>query len=192
MNHKKTMLNVVIPSDEELVRSAQAGAQDAFIQLYERFFPTVYAWASFKVPETDVEDVTQEVFIAILKSLGNFKNQSKIGTWIWTITNRKIADYYRARKVKQPVELDCYDELDANDLSCHPEDTESVSDDWSIVRQALCKLPDNYQDIILLRFIYEMPFNEIACKNGQSLDATKSLFRRAIAALSMKMEINDG
>jgi RNA polymerase sigma-70 factor, ECF subfamily len=192
MNHQKSMLNVIVPSDEELARCAQAGAQEAFIQLYERYFPTVYAWARFKVPEADVEDVTQEIFIAVLKSLGNFKSQSKLSTWIWTITNRKIADYYRARKLKEPVELDRYDELDAHNLSDHADSSESEQDNLAIVRQALCKLPDNYQDIILLRFIYEMPFSEIARKNGQSLEATKSLFRRAMAALSMKMENNDG
>jgi RNA polymerase sigma factor (sigma-70 family) len=192
MNRQKSMPNVAIPSDEELARSAQAGSQEAFIQLYERFFPTVYVWVRFKVPEADVEDVTQEIFIAVLKSLGNFKNQSKISTWIWTITKRKIADYYRARKIKQPVDLDCYDELDTHNLADHTGNAEGEQDNLVIVRQALCKLPDNYQDIILLRFIYDMPFNEIASQNGQSLEATKSLFRRAMAALTMKMENNDG
>jgi RNA polymerase sigma-70 factor, ECF subfamily len=191
MSHQKSTLNVAIQSDEELARCAQTGSQEAFIQLYERFFPTVYAWARFKVPEADVEDVTQEIFIAVLKSLGSFRSQSKIRTWIWTITNRKIADYYRARKIKQPVELDSYDELDAYTLSDHTRSAEGEQDNLEIVRQALSKLPNNYQDIILQRFIYEVPFNEIACQNGQSLESTKSLFRRAMAALSMKMENNN-
>ncbi len=191
MNQKKSILHAAIPSNEELARYAQAGSEEAFVQLYERFFSTVYAWVRFKVPEADIEDVTQEIFIAVLKSLDNFRNQSKISTWIWTITNRKIADYYRARKLKQPVELDSYDELDVHNLSNHTDSFEGEQDNFTIVRQALCSLPSTYQDIILLRFIYEMPFSEIATQNGQSLEATKSLFRRAMAALSTKMENNN-
>jgi RNA polymerase sigma-70 factor (ECF subfamily) len=192
MNHQNSILNITTLSDEELAHRAQAGAQDAFIQLYERFFPMVYAWARFKVPEPDAEDVTQEIFIAVMKSLVNFKSQSKVSTWLRTITNHKIADYYRARKIKDPVELDDYDELDPQELSRYVKTTDCEQDDFEIIRQSLCQLPANYQDIIMQRFIYEMPFNEIACHNGQSLEATKSLFRRAMAALSMKMENNNG
>lgn len=188
MDHKKPNLKTLLPSNEDLMLSAKTGSQEAFLQLYERFFPTVSAWTRFKIPEAEVEDVTQEIFIAVLKSLGSFRNQSKVSTWIWTITNRKIADYYRARKLKQPVELDRYDELDAESLAAQAGSTESEQDNWASVRQALGSLPTNYQDVILLRFVYEMPFNEIAEKNGQSLEATKSLFRRAMDALSMKME----
>lgn len=191
MKFQNAILDVAALSDEELARQAQAGAQDAFIHLYERFFPVVYAWARFKVPEADVEDVTQEIFIAVLKSLGSFKSQSKVSTWLRTITNHKIADYYRARKLKQPVDLDDYDELDAQQL-LHPiKNTDCDQDDFETIRQALCQLPVNYQDIILQRFIYDMPFNEIARQNGQTLEATKSLFRRAMAALSMKMGKNN-
>ena len=84
------------------------GTQDAFVLLYERYFPTVFARVRFKVPESDVEDVTQEIFIAMLKSLGSFKGQSKFSTWIWTITNRKIVDYYRL--ANQAHEQDDYEE----------------------------------------------------------------------------------
>lgn len=192
MKLQNAMLNVAVLSDEELARQAQAGAQDAFVALYERFFPVVYAWARFKVPEADVEDVTQEIFIAVLKSLRSFKSQSKVSTWLRTITNHKIADYYRARKIKQPVELDDYDELDAQQLSHTIKNDDCDQDDFEIIRYALYQLPVNYQDIILQRFIYEMPFNEIACQNGQTLEATKSLFRRAMAALSLKMEKANG
>jgi RNA polymerase sigma-70 factor (ECF subfamily) len=192
MNHQKLTLNAASLSDEELVRCMQTGKQDAFNLLYERFFPVVYAWARFKIPEADVEDVTQEIFIAVLKSFNNFKNQSKVSTWLRTITNHKIADYYRARKIKQPVELDSYDEMDAQELLRYTKSADCEPDDLEIIRQTLCQLPVNYQDIILQRFVYDMPFNEIACQNGQSLEATKSLFRRAMTALSMKMEYANG
>jgi len=188
MNRQKTMLEVAIPSDEELARSAQTGMQDAFVLLYERYFPSVYARARFKIPEGDVEDVTQEVFIAVLKSLGSYKCQSKFSTWIWTITNRKIADYYRLRQTK-PVEQSEYEDSVIRHLaSSQTANDENQRDDLAMIQHALCKLPKNYQEILLMRFVDNLPFNEIARQNGQSLEATKSLFRRSMTALTKEME----
>jgi RNA polymerase sigma factor (sigma-70 family) len=187
MNHKKSALNIVIPSDEELVRSSQTGAQDAFVLLYERYFQNVFARVRFKIPEGDVEDVTQEIFIAVLKSLKSFKAESKFRTWMWTITNRKIADYYRSHKVGV-VEQNDYEELVNHDLSNHTASTDKRQDDLRTIQTALSDLPQNYQDILLMRFVDEMPFNEIAIENRQSLEATKSLFRRSLAALTKKLE----
>jgi hypothetical protein len=82
INLRKPPLNTPSPSDEELARSAQQGKQDAFVMLYERYFPNVLARVRFKVPENDVEDVTQEIFIAVMKSLGGFKGQAKFSTWL--------------------------------------------------------------------------------------------------------------
>jgi RNA polymerase sigma factor (sigma-70 family) len=188
MNHQKPPPNIVSPSDEELVHSAQMGAQDAFVLLYERYFPTVFVRVRFKVPESDVEDVTQEIFIAMLRSLRSFKGQSKFSTWIWTITNRKIADYYRSHKVKQ----DDYEEQVTRNLSNHTGSADRRQDDLAAIQSALGELPQNYQDILLMRFVDEMPFNEIALKNKQSLEATKSLFRRSMSALTKKMDGENG
>lgn len=185
MNHQKSLLKNTPLCDEELVRSAQAGKQDAFVLLYERYFPNVFARVRFKVPENDAEDVTQEIFIAVLKSLGSFKGQSKFGTWIWTITNRKIVDYYRSDKSKL-TEQDDYEEVVTRNSSNHTVSVDSHQDDLDTVQRALNTLPQNYQDILLMRFVDEMPFNEIAQQTGQSLEATKSLFRRSVAALAKK------
>jgi RNA polymerase sigma-70 factor, ECF subfamily len=183
---KRPELNLGNSTDEELVHFAKMGKQDAFAMLYERFLPAVYARVRFKIPETDVEDVTQEVFIAVLKSLHGFRGQSKFGTWIRTITNRKIVDYHRAKSVVT-TDSDDYEKVKIGKQSEHDEFLER-QDNISFIQTALSELPQNYQDILLMRFVDEMPFSEIARQNGQSIEATKSLFRRSIAALSEKMQ----
>ena len=187
INLLKPLSNTHSPSDEELAHLAQKGKQDAFVLLYERYFPNVLARVRFKVPENDVEDVTQEIFIAVLKSLGSFKGQAKFSTWLWTITSRKIVDYYRSHK-SILVEQDDYEEVVTRNSLKHTANADSHQDDLVTVQHALGTLPQNYQDILLMRFVDEMPFNEIALHNGQSLEATKSLFRRSVAALSKRME----
>ncbi len=83
--------------DAELVRLAQAGSLEAFTALYERYFAVVFSRVRYLVPEQDVEDVIQEIFITVMRSLKTFKGTSQFGTWLRTLTNRRIADYYRRR-----------------------------------------------------------------------------------------------
>jgi RNA polymerase sigma-70 factor (ECF subfamily) len=187
MNPRKSPHIDASLSDEELVRLAYKGEQEAFDLLYKRHLPNVMGRVRLKIPENDVEDVTQEIFIAVLRSLDRFKGQSKFSTWVWTITNHKIVDYYRHHK-HNLIEQDEYEEAVTQDSSEYATDVNNPQSDLDAVRQALCALPQSYQDILLMRFVDEMPFNEIAEHNKQSLEATRSLFRRSVAALGKKLE----
>ena len=187
---RKPDLDLKELNNEELAHLAKTGRHDAFSLLYERLLPAVYARVRFKVPEVDVEDVTQDIFISILKSLHSFRGQSKFSTWIRTITNRKIVDYHRSQSAAEVEQPDYENLLQDNGHNNHGEFSKQ-RDDLASVQQALIRLPQNYQDVLLMRFVDDMPFNEIARHNGQSLEATKSLFRRAIAALSDKMQEED-
>src|SRR5512145_134315 len=94
------------PSDDHLVRRVQSGDQEALNLLYEQYLPAVYNRVRFTIPECDVEDVTQEVFIAVMRSICGFRGEARFATWLYTLTRRQIADYYRRRKpVDDPVEL---------------------------------------------------------------------------------------
>ncbi len=182
------MIMRTTPSDEELIRAAQGGSQDAFTSLYERHLPTVFRRVRYRIPEHAVEDVTQEVFIAVMKSLKNFRFESQFKTWLCTLTNRQIADYYRRRN--QPEA-----ELDLEILISKPEEISLTGhvvdvgdmDDTIILRQALRDLPEHYREILMLRFVDGLQFNEIAEMQRQTLDATKSLFRRAVAQLQKQV-----
>ena len=172
-------------SDSMLVRLAQQGNRDAFSGLYERYLPMVFKRVRYAVPERDVDDVTQEIFIAAMRSLKGFKGDALFSTWLRTLTKRRIADYYR-RKNPSQHELDM-DIGEADDLIGEGDAPPGSLDDSIAVRKAMRALSEDYQEIVLLRFAEGLQFNEIAQLRGQSLEATKSLFRRAIAALRKQM-----
>jgi RNA polymerase sigma-70 factor (ECF subfamily) len=179
--------------DEELVRLAQQGNLDAFTSLYERYLPMVYNRVRYVVPEQDAEDVTQEIFIGMLKSLKNFKGQSQFSTWLRTLTNRRVADYYR-RRSRRGTQIDA--DVSEVDPQKAPQLQIAASaaaiEDRVMLRQALRAMPKNYQEVLLLRFAEGLQFNEIAQVRGQSLEATKSMFRRAVAALRTHLGEVDG
>ena len=87
-------------SDEELASSAKQGDLDAFTSLYRRYFSVVYKRVCYVVPEADVEDVTQEIFIALLRSIKGFQGKALFRTWFRTLTTRQIAEYYRNKSRK--------------------------------------------------------------------------------------------
>jgi RNA polymerase sigma factor (sigma-70 family) len=166
-------------SDERLVEQAQAGDRDAFFTLYNRYLKRVFNRVRSRVPPDHAEDVTQEVFIAVLRSLNRFEGNSAFSTWLYTIVNRKIADFYRQfyrSSERHSISLD-----DQEDLMLAAEDKDL--DEMVVIQQALHGLPENYQEVILLRFADGLGFAEIATQTGKSLEATKSLYRRAIQSL---------
>jgi RNA polymerase sigma-70 factor (ECF subfamily) len=171
-------------TEANLIFQAQQGQQEAVSSLVEIYLPIVYQRIRFKIPEEDVEDVTQDVLIAMMKSLSQFRGAAKFSTWLYTLVNRKVADYYRRRHPPdvQPLDLneDIYEHRNIHYNS-------PVRDEHFAIRLAFKKLPNHYQEVLLQRFVDEIPFNEIAQQNGQSLEAIKSLFRRAVIALRNEM-----
>jgi len=166
-------------SDEILIKQYKDGSKEAFDALYQRHLPNVYKRVRYVIPESDVEDVTQEVFIAVLRSLSSFRGEAQFGTWLRTLTNHKVAEFYRRRSRKQEPLLAPLSEASGTLTGS----TSKVMEERIFIQGALQKLPENYREIILLRFAEDLQFNEIADLTHQNLEATKSLFRRAISAL---------
>jgi RNA polymerase sigma-70 factor (ECF subfamily) len=176
--------DVDVPSDAELIRQVVRGQLDVFGILYERHLPAVYNRVRYRIPESDVEDVTQEVFITALRSLKSFKGDAQFSTWLRTLTNRRVADFYRNKEVSETQSEPLRGEgaqLRMEQLKVASKN--SISDDRIFLRNAMNELPDHYQEILLLRYAEGLKFREIARTMEQSLEATKSLYRRAIDAM---------
>ena len=174
-------------SDEHLIQQFVKGDLQAFDSLYHRHVRSVYNRVRYTVPETDVEDVTQEVFIAALRSLTSFRGEAKFSTWLRTLTNNKVAEYYRRQsRKKETMQVDLSHAERRGDRS-----SVSTIEDRITMRRALNKLPEQYREVILLRFAEGMQFNEIAEYFEQNPEATKSLFRRAMSALRKTLDVRD-
>lgn len=172
------------PSDEALIERFKRGQKEAFDELYLRHLPNVYKRVRYVVPESDVEDVTQEIFLAAYKSLDGFRGESRFSTWLRTLTNYKVAEFYRKRSRKQEPQL-----APLSEISGRTEGADAGAlEERVFLQAALQRLPENYREVILLRLAEDLQFNEIAELTNQSLEATKSLFRRAIAALRNRLD----
>jgi RNA polymerase sigma-70 factor (ECF subfamily) len=168
-------------SDETLARKAQLGEKDAFYALYSRYLQRVYNRVKTKVPPQDVDDVTQEIFIAVVRSLDGYQQRARFNTWLYTIVNRQIAEFYRRRSRSERGQSV---ELDGEGAPELPSTAESEqAEQRMVIQKALNSVPEHYQEIILQRFADGLTFAEIAQQRNQSLEAVKSLYRRAVQAI---------
>jgi RNA polymerase sigma-70 factor (ECF subfamily) len=173
-------------SDEVLARQAQAGDKDAFFALYNRYLGKVFNRVKSKVPAHEAEDVTQDVFIAVSRSLKSYKQEARFNTWLYTIVNRQIADFYR-RRSRVSSGTDAEVDLEFGETVPTVLDSQEI-DLKMVIQRAMTDLPEHYQEIILMRFADGLTFNEIADEREQSLEAIKSLYRRAIQAVRATMD----
>jgi RNA polymerase sigma-70 factor (ECF subfamily) len=173
-----------VANDELLIQKFKDGNSDAFNTLYQRHLASVYNRVRYLIPEVDVEDVTQEVFIAVVKSLHSFRGEAQFGTWLRTLTNHKVAEYYRKRNRKREAP-----EAPLSEPAIAGEDGRlRMTEERVVLRKALSQISESHREVILLRFAEGLQFKDIAKMTGQNLEATKSLFRRAMSALRSQLD----
>lgn len=174
-------------SDEYLIQQFVRGDLEAFDALYNRHIKVVHNRVRYVIPETDVEDVIQEVFLAVLSSLPRFRGEAQFSTWLRTLVSNKVAEYYRKRsRKKETMQVDLiYAERSSDHINTR------FLEDRIALYSVLKQLPNHYREVIILRFAEGMQFNEIAKHIKKKPEATKSLFRRALSAFREKMEVND-
>ncbi|MBI9043620.1 MAG: RNA polymerase sigma factor [Anaerolineaceae bacterium] len=166
---------IVKAQEINLAKSAQNGDQEALGLLYDRYFPKVYSRVCSLLPYTDAEDVTQEIFLSMVRSIQTFRGDSSFSTWLYNIVKRRVADYYRKHNRLMsdiPMEPEIENQLPA--VKNIPEDEEIL------IKQVLAQLGEQDREIILLRLVDGLPFAEIAKHLQIELGAAKLRFYRAV------------
>ncbi|CAN5123644.1 RNA polymerase sigma factor [soil metagenome] len=143
----------------------------------------------------EAEDITQEVFIQVLESIGDFKGESKLSTWIYRITITKSLEFIRKRKrIKRfgfiirlfqngPGEP----EVDVPDF-VHPGVILENQERAAILFKAIDSLPENQKIAFTLHKVEDLSYAEISKVMNVSLASVESLIHRAKHNLQKKLE----
>ncbi len=146
--------------DGRLVALCRAGDQAAWNELVERFSRYVYAIIvqAFRLPESDAEDVFQDVFAKVYEHLARLRDDEAIRPWIAQLTRRCCIDRLRAGTREQPTDA----ELEPAELD------ESLArlDEALAVNDALASLPENCREILDRFFARDESYRTI----GEALD----------------------
>ncbi|MFC1875317.1 RNA polymerase sigma factor [Chloroflexota bacterium] len=169
-------------NETELVEKLKQGDPDAVEQMYNANVDRVYSLVFNQVDRDHevAQEIVQETFIAAVKSVKFFQVRSSIFTWLCSIANRKIADYYRRKKRedKHRVGYDIESEKMSNSSqgTTAPGETEDLN---IVVRQALSKLPLHYRQAIIFKYVEGFSVSDIGEIMGRTAKSVEGLLTRA-------------
>jgi RNA polymerase sigma-70 factor (ECF subfamily) len=181
-------------NDRELIEAILGGDEAAFKTLYTMYTNMVYNTAlSILQQQTEAEDITQDVFIEIHKSIGKFRHDSSLKTWIYRITITKCYDYLKRQKTKKRfAQLTSlfnsenkliYDKPHFD----HPGVTLENKENASVLFLAIRKLPIKQQTAFTLSKIEHLSYKEIAEIMNTTLSSVESLLFRATRNLRVTL-----
>ena len=172
---------------DNFINDLRSGNQLAFRQLIDTYQQKVMNTAMGMVQDTSAaEDITQEVFVVVFKTILSFKEDASLSTWIYRITVNKCLDHLRARdRRKKAGFLSVFFNQDASEAAItdtnfiHPGVLLEKKDDARLLFNAINTLPENQKTAFVLAHIEELPQKEIAGIMNISVKAVESLLQRA-------------
>jgi RNA polymerase sigma-70 factor (ECF subfamily) len=160
----------------------QSVATDELRELYERYAGRIQTLAHYTLgSHAAAEDAVQTVFLKASQSLSRFRGQAAPGTWLWRIAVNHCNDELRRRKRTEEVPLDAI--LGWSDEADSPEYRHGVKQFDEIVARALLELSPKLRTVVVLRYVEEMPYEQIAEVLGCSIGTVSSRLARALTNL---------
>ena len=181
-----------------IVRKVLGGDANAFETLVLEYEKNVYNIALRMTGNSeDAADMTQEAFIKAYNSLQSFRGDSKFSVWLYRIVSNVCLDFLRSKNRRPTVSLSVEDDdgedaqLDVADESQSPELLLDRKLSRDSVRRGLDSLPPDYRQILLLREIQGLSYDEIAQALSLEVGTVKSRIFRARKRLCTFL-IDDG
>lgn len=174
-------------SDKEIVWEVLNGNQDLFAVLVARYEKPIFNYVYGMVRHRqDAEDLTQEAFVKAFFALKTYKDAFEFSTWMYRIARNVCLDYFRKQKIRSffslntPVGEEKEDEVeDFLPGDKDPEEGVLEGETLEQVLQAVGKLPWKFREVIVLRYIEELPYEEIAQVLGVPIGTVKTYLHRA-------------
>lgn len=163
--------------------------EEKISEIYNLHYLDVYRFLiCFSGNQDEAEDMTQEVFIRVLKNLSNFNGHSTIKTWIFSIAKHVAIDHYRKKRFSFIFKEGFFKNMVSKEKG--PNELVELSEMQKLVREAILKLKPNYRTVVLLRGINEFSIKETAEILNCSESKIKVDYHRALKDLKQKLNID--
>ncbi|MEN3013561.1 MAG: sigma-70 family RNA polymerase sigma factor [Endomicrobiia bacterium] len=174
-------------TEEEIIKEVLKGNINTYAEIIKKYKNYIYNLGmSIFNNYTETEDFTQEVFIKLYKNLKKYKSNFNFKTWLYKIAINTAKDFLRKKKFL-PVSLEDHKNL------IYSEDKVEESIQKNLESQMLLSLirtlPEKYLNILILRYIENLSYEEIAEVTSKPIGTVKTLLFRAKLLLAKKLKI---
>jgi RNA polymerase sigma-70 factor, ECF subfamily len=178
--------------DRELVEAAQAGDRLALEELVRRTHRGVYTCALRLVGNPDdAADVTQDVYLRVVRKLGGFRHEASFTTWLNKVTTNVAMSALKRRSRRISVEGATVPP-EAHDLAPDPAERAETIALARRLEELVARLPDTQRQVLVMRDIYGQSTDEVADAMGISPGAVKVRLFRARERLKAQLEAAEG
>jgi|UniRef100_A0A7V3YFH4 RNA polymerase sigma-70 factor (ECF subfamily) len=177
-------------SDREIIQEVLNGNKDLFAVLVARYEKPIFNYVYGLVRQRqDAEDLTQEAFVKAFFALRTYRDSFEFSTWMYRIARNVCLDYFRRQKIRSFFSLNTpvgeeEDELgDFLPEGKDPEEGVLKEELLERVSQAVGQLPLKFREVIVLRYVEELSYEEIARILDVPVGTVKTYLHRAKAKL---------
>lgn len=187
--------------DKTLVSLSQQGDENAFAELVGRYGALAYQVAyGILGNREDSEEVAQDVFVRIHRALPSFRGDCSFSTWMYRIALNLARNKYHWNRVRgskvnfsmdAPLDSEDGDEklhFDAPSSALTPDRKSELDEMQAHLAEELAKLPEQYREILVMRNVQDMSYEDIAAALGCQLGTVKSRLARAREELKNRLD----
>ena len=157
--------------------------QQAFHALYLKYHHRVYSTCLRMTQNvTESEDLAQDIFINLFRTIGTFRGDSAFTTWLHRVTVNQVLMHFRKRKLRPQLTSDNEESLAYMAADTH-EPIRIRIVDRILLSEVIAKLPEGYRQAIILHDIEGLEHREIAERRGRSVGTSKSQLHKGRAML---------
>ena len=176
--------------DTELVQLAKED-KEAFGELYERYMPKIYNYIYYRTSnQHDAEDLTAKVFFRAMSHIGNYVDKGvPFQAWLYRIAHNLVANWHRDQGRRKVIPLDDYV---VHSLKSEAPDRQAEdSEEQEKLMEAIHRLPEERQQLLLLKFINQLSNAEIGEIMDRTEGAIKSLYHRTLLSLRDELQMQE-
>jgi len=180
-------------SDAVLLKRALAGDEPAFLGLYERLKAGIFRYAFYMTgSQTAAEEVTQEVFLTLLKEGGSYREKrGEVGAFVFGIARNLVRRIERRERVYEPLPADDVQNTPAASFTVERDTLATQVARTQVtarVQAAIASLPDHYRQAVVLCDLCELSYEEAAGRLGCAVGTIRSRLNRAHRLLAQKLQ----
>jgi len=169
-------------TDAELVAGVRAGSEAHFNELYQRYFQRVYNFTFLRVRNhADAEEIVQETFTAVFRSMDAFRGQSSLLSWVYGIAKNTVNNHIRRLRTRDGWIENAEPELlrpVPSLSSCTPEEHLSLRRYADAISERLGAAAGWQAEVFVLRHVENLSIQEISRRTARSSDAIRSCLYR--------------